>query len=191
MLYSVEKTKLPERMLERYYGWLKNRHRPANLKSLSKWVMLQAKYTSPAEEDAPHFPVVREGRATTKVRIVFDSAAKFKGRRSLNDMMHSGPKLLSMFLYASDIIPLLLLVIFLRCSYKLDWQRKIDHTTVSYGVTWKQTENQISLNFSGLSLVTSLPLIQHKMSVVIMLKAMQEPFLKLRKLSLIHCTWTM
>ena len=40
----------------------------------------------------PHFPVVREDRATTKVRIVFDSAAKFKGR-SLNDMMHSGPKL--------------------------------------------------------------------------------------------------
>ena len=40
----------------------------------------------------PHFPVVQENRATSKVRIVFDSAAKFKGR-SLIDMIHSGPKL--------------------------------------------------------------------------------------------------
>ena len=36
MLYSVVKTKLPERMLERYYGWLENRYRPASLKSLSE-----------------------------------------------------------------------------------------------------------------------------------------------------------
>ena len=40
----------------------------------------------------PHFPVIREDKATTKVRSVFDSAAKFKGC-SLNDMMHAGPKL--------------------------------------------------------------------------------------------------
>ena len=40
----------------------------------------------------PHFPVIREDKATTKVRSEFDSAAKFKGR-SLNDMMHAGPKL--------------------------------------------------------------------------------------------------
>ena len=50
MLYSVVKTKLPERILERYYGWLENRYRPTNLKSLSKWAMLQAKYTSAAED---------------------------------------------------------------------------------------------------------------------------------------------
>ena len=40
----------------------------------------------------PQFPVICEDKATTKVRSVFDSAAKFKGR-SLNDMMHAGPKL--------------------------------------------------------------------------------------------------
>ena len=40
----------------------------------------------------PHFPVIREDKATKKVRSVFDSAAKFKGC-SLNDMMHAGPKL--------------------------------------------------------------------------------------------------
>ena len=40
----------------------------------------------------PHFPVVRMDKATTKVRIVFDCAAKCNGI-SLNDMIHAGPKL--------------------------------------------------------------------------------------------------
>jgi len=40
----------------------------------------------------PHFPVIREDRETTKVRIVFDSAAKCNGK-SLNDAMLTGPKL--------------------------------------------------------------------------------------------------
>ena len=38
-------------MLERYYGWPENRCRPANLKLLSGWAMLQAKYTSAAEDN--------------------------------------------------------------------------------------------------------------------------------------------
>ena len=40
----------------------------------------------------PHFPVIHEDKATTKVRSVLNSSAKFKGR-ILNDMMHAGPKL--------------------------------------------------------------------------------------------------
>ncbi len=40
----------------------------------------------------PHFPVVRMDKRTTKVRIVFDCAAKCNGI-SLNDMIHAGPKL--------------------------------------------------------------------------------------------------
>jgi hypothetical protein len=40
----------------------------------------------------PHFPVVREDKTTTKVRIVLDSAAKYAGK-SLNDEMLAGPKL--------------------------------------------------------------------------------------------------
>ncbi|XP_065195393.1 uncharacterized protein LOC135826719 [Sycon ciliatum] len=40
----------------------------------------------------PHFPVVRDDKETTKVRIVFDAAAKWDGR-SINDEMHSGPAL--------------------------------------------------------------------------------------------------
>ncbi|XP_022809281.1 uncharacterized protein LOC111346251 [Stylophora pistillata] len=40
----------------------------------------------------PHFPVVREDKETTKVRIVYDSAARYGGV-SLNDTMLAGPKL--------------------------------------------------------------------------------------------------
>ena len=40
----------------------------------------------------PHFPVVREDKETTKVRIVYDSAARYGGV-SLNDTMLFGPKL--------------------------------------------------------------------------------------------------
>ena len=40
----------------------------------------------------PHFPVVKEDRVTTKVRMVFDAAAKHDGK-SLNDAIWPGPKL--------------------------------------------------------------------------------------------------
>jgi hypothetical protein len=40
----------------------------------------------------PHFGVVREDRATTKVRVVYDGAAVYGGK-NLNDEMWSGPKL--------------------------------------------------------------------------------------------------
>ena len=40
----------------------------------------------------PHFPVIKEDRVTTKVRVVFDAAAKHDGK-SLNDAIWPGPKL--------------------------------------------------------------------------------------------------
>ena len=40
----------------------------------------------------PHFPVVKEDRITTKVRVVFDAAVKYEGK-SLNDAIWPGPKL--------------------------------------------------------------------------------------------------
>ena len=40
----------------------------------------------------PHFPVIKEDRTTTKVRIVYDAAAKDEGK-CLNDAILSGPKL--------------------------------------------------------------------------------------------------
>ena len=40
----------------------------------------------------PHVPIVRPDKATTKIRIVFDGSAKCE-ERSLNDVIHQGPKL--------------------------------------------------------------------------------------------------
>eukprot|EP00795_Rhopilema_esculentum_P003689 gene3689-14952_t len=40
----------------------------------------------------PHFAILKPNKATTKIRIVFDASAKYEGT-SLNDMIHSGPKL--------------------------------------------------------------------------------------------------
>ncbi|CAM1323980.1 Uncharacterised protein r2_g3259 [Pycnogonum litorale] len=50
----------------------------------------------------PHFPVIREDKETTKLRIVLDSASKFDGI-ALNDAMLTGPKL------QSDLLDVLLL----------------------------------------------------------------------------------
>ncbi|GFT58099.1 DUF1758 domain-containing protein [Trichonephila clavipes] len=41
----------------------------------------------------PHFGVVREQRETTKLRVVFDASAKTDSNLSLNDILHTGPKL--------------------------------------------------------------------------------------------------
>ena len=43
MLYSVVKTKLPEKMLQDYYGWLENKYRSATLKSLCEWASQKSK----------------------------------------------------------------------------------------------------------------------------------------------------
>ena len=63
-------------MLERYYGCLENRYKPANLKSLQEWAMLQAKYTSVAEED-----VQRIIRTELKKE---ENNVKFRPRRRSN-----------------------------------------------------------------------------------------------------------
>ncbi|XP_065185956.1 uncharacterized protein LOC135816784 [Sycon ciliatum] len=49
----------------------------------------------------PHFPVIRNDKSTTKVRIVFDGSAKVMGD-SINDRMHAGQKL------QSDLVKVLL-----------------------------------------------------------------------------------
>ena len=39
----------------------------------------------------PHFPIVKEERVSSKVRIVFDAVVKYDGK-SLNDRLYTGPK---------------------------------------------------------------------------------------------------
>ena len=73
----------------------------------------------------PHFPVVREDKQTTKVRIVYDSAARYGGI-SLNDIMLPGPKL------QQDIFGVLTGVRVPRC-YRAEGKRVVDssiHTMV-------------------------------------------------------------
>ena len=50
------------------------------------------KTNEPNQWFLPHFAVIKEERTTTKTRIVFDAAAKDRGK-SLNDAIRAGPKL--------------------------------------------------------------------------------------------------
>ena len=43
----------------------------------------------------PHRPVIRSGKETTKIRIVFAGSSKEKGGKSINDLLYAGPCLLS------------------------------------------------------------------------------------------------
>ena len=43
----------------------------------------------------PHRQVVRNDRNTTKIRIVFDGSAKEKGGKSINELLYTGPCLLT------------------------------------------------------------------------------------------------
>ena len=51
MLYSVVKTKLPEKMLQDYCSWLENKYRSATLKSLCEWASQKSRHAIAAEED--------------------------------------------------------------------------------------------------------------------------------------------
>ena len=50
----------------------------------------------------PHKEVIKEDRLTTKLRIVFDASAKYKGTSSLSEVLHKGP------CFNSDLYSLLL-----------------------------------------------------------------------------------
>ncbi|XP_037924408.1 uncharacterized protein LOC119660102 [Hermetia illucens] len=55
----------------------------------------EAKKTNERTYFMPHRPVYREERETTKTRIVFNASARSGGNPSLNDLLWSGPNLLS------------------------------------------------------------------------------------------------
>ncbi|UYV81320.1 hypothetical protein LAZ67_20000761 [Cordylochernes scorpioides] len=50
----------------------------------------------------PHHPIIKEKSSTTKLRVVFNTSSKTTTGYSLNDILHTGPKL------QKDIFPLLL-----------------------------------------------------------------------------------
>ena len=94
----------------------------------------------------PHFPVIRENKTATKVRMVFDAAAKFNGK-CLSDAVLSGPKLqrdpvdiLIRFCRApvaisADIIP--------KCFCKLSLKKKTDGITDFFGAISTSHDSQI------------------------------------------------
>ena len=51
MLHSVVKTKLSEKMLQDYYGWLENKCQSATLKSLCEWASQMSRHAIAAEKD--------------------------------------------------------------------------------------------------------------------------------------------
>ena len=58
-------------------------------------VKLTGSDVEPAREDGwflPHFPVIRNDKSSTRVRVVYDAAAKYKGT-SLNSQIFPGPSL--------------------------------------------------------------------------------------------------
>lgn len=79
-----------------------------------------------AEEVTPNFylshhGVLREQSITTKLRVVFNASSRSSSGVSLNDILHSGPKLqtnLQMFFYGFENIVTFFHQISLRCSVK-------------------------------------------------------------------------
>ena len=51
MSCSVVKTKLPEKTLQGYYGWLENKYRSATLKSLCEWASQNSRHAIAAKKD--------------------------------------------------------------------------------------------------------------------------------------------
>lgn len=90
----------------------------------------------------PHLPVVREDRATTKVRIVFDASAKSANGFSLNDRMLVGPKI------QNDITALLIqfrkypiaLVADIEKMYRMIWLTETD--ALYQRILWRESPTE-------------------------------------------------
>ena len=90
---AMKRLKSTEKRLKDEPKWA-NEYRQVFQKYLEKGYV--SRVHQPSKQRAgfclSHFPIVRLGRETTKVRVVFDAAAKVDGE-SLNSYIHPGPKL--------------------------------------------------------------------------------------------------
>ena len=106
----------------------------------------------------PHFPVVKEDRVTTKVRVVFDAVAKHDGK-SLNDAIWPGPKLqrdLVDVLTRFRRAPVALSADISEMFLQVELQDKDRRITVSCGVTSTLQESLTCMSFSDYCLETLL-----------------------------------
>ena len=71
ILYGVVKTKLPEKMLQDYYGLLENKYRSATLKSLCEWASQRSRHTIAVEEDVKgiNFMQQRKNRNLDRMKL--------------------------------------------------------------------------------------------------------------------------
>lgn len=88
LLSAEKKLKNDANVAEAYQHNINDYVRKGYVRKLSREESVEL----PAGWLLPHFPVVRMDKATTKVRMVFDAAARVNGI-SLNDMIETGPNL--------------------------------------------------------------------------------------------------
>lgn len=81
-----------EKSLHRRGSDIRSRHMEPMQENFKKGYFQPVQNPSPGGWYLPHFAIIREEKATTKLRIVFDTASNFTGK-SLNDAMHTAPKL--------------------------------------------------------------------------------------------------
>ena len=140
----------------------------------------------------PHFPVIKEDRTTTKVRIVFDAAAKYGGK-SLNDAINPGPKLqrelvnvLTRFRRAPVALSGDISEMFLQVGLRKEDLR----TTASSGGISTQKGSQKSTNFNVSSLETQPHRSVPSTSSMRMPRHMPQLTDGPQKLLATQCTWT-
>ncbi|XP_070529049.1 uncharacterized protein [Cardiocondyla obscurior] len=93
----------------------------------------------------PHHGVLREDRKTTKLRVVFNGSSKTRSNYSLNDILHSGPKL------QNEIIRILLWIRTHKVLFGTDIEKMFRQINLNIEdwnlqrILWKDTSEQIKI----------------------------------------------
>jgi len=141
----------------------------------------------------PHYLVIKEDRVTTKVRVVFDAAAKQDGK-SLNDAPWPGPKLqrdLVDVLTRFRGAPVALSADISEMFLQVELQDKAGRITSSCGVTSTLQESLMCMSFSDYCLETLLHHFLPSMFFRPMPRHTLRTFLKQQALLKTRCMWMM